>query len=557
MVASTGCYLGRRRTDKNRYVGGWEPMGVAVAFVYTGDGGASIPLDVVRVRIDPSVTSIPANSFYQCNKLTEVELCEGLVEIGAGSFKWCDHSITKINIPNSVKRINDWAFRNSLRTPISLHDGIESIGKWAFGGCIFPNFRIPPLITVIPEYMLYNCKAMFSIEFSENMTEINKGAFYSCFCLRNVAFPPNDVFGDEIFIDKYTDIISDLQQLFGSEAEIIRELQHRFDGLLIHSIVYYQSYHQGVLQILIAAINMRSGQRRTLRSKLDPTGNQRDCLGMTPLHILACSSVHDLEVYQLIVEKYPTNLITEDRWGALPLLYALWGAVPAEIIQFLLDSYQSLYPDHIFNWTMMVETMGRCDTPKESIENLLCVRQMHFHEQPIDWDHLLDEFVQPSDISFHGLPFQERMQFLIMCGVSERVDALAFKAWRDCITNMIHTADYKWRRDNSVILSEIREKLAYFDNEYPILKEATTVLELALWKIRMNEYIQEENMIQDKEEQACGLSIRRQSRITCGAGVIIRHVLPYLVTVGDEESDSYVESDSYAASDDESSVGSL
>jgi hypothetical protein len=53
--------------------------------------------------------------------------------------------------------------------------------------------------------------------------------------------------------------------------------------------------------------------------------------------------------------------------GALPLLYTFWGAAPAEIIQFLLNSYQSLYPDYVFNWTMMVEIMGRCDTPKTSI----------------------------------------------------------------------------------------------------------------------------------------------------------------------------------------------
>lgn len=49
-------------------------------------------------------------------------------------------------------------------------------------------------------------------------------------------------------------------------------------------------------------------------------------------------------------------------------------------------------------------------------------------------------------------------------------------------------------------------------------------------------------------------SIRRQCRITCGVDVVIRHVLPYLVTVSDEESDSDPESlDSNASSDDESS----
>ena len=256
-----------------------------------------------------------------------MELCEGLAEIGNSSFAWCDLSITKlINIPNSLRRIRDGAFACSLRTPIRLHDGVESIGTNAFGDCIFTNLRVPPLITEIPDAMLYNCKSIFSIELPYHLTEISNQALGGCYCLRNVvAFPPNAAFGDDIFIETLmgTTIISDLQQLFGSEAEIIWELKHRFDGLPIHKLVYYQSYNQGGMRNLIVAINMKSGQRQTLRSKLDPTGNHQDCLGMTPLHILTCSSVHDIELYHLIVEKYPTNLITVDRWGALPLL--TWG----------------------------------------------------------------------------------------------------------------------------------------------------------------------------------------------------------------------------------------
>jgi hypothetical protein len=166
----------------------------------------------------------------------------------------------------------------------------------------------PGLITVIPNNTLSNCKALFSLEISDNTREIKDGAFYDCFCLRNLAFPSNIVFGDDIFIEEDYDEMTDLQRLFGnSNVRIIRELQHRFDGLPLHSIVYYQSYNQGVLQNLIAAINLRSGQHRTLRSKLDPTGNQQDCLGMTPLHILTCSPRHNIEIYRVIVEKYPAN----------------------------------------------------------------------------------------------------------------------------------------------------------------------------------------------------------------------------------------------------------
>jgi hypothetical protein len=63
--------------------------------VYTGEGEASISHDVVRVRVDPSVTSIPEKAFFGRTKLAEVELCEGLVEIGERSFRCCEHSITK------------------------------------------------------------------------------------------------------------------------------------------------------------------------------------------------------------------------------------------------------------------------------------------------------------------------------------------------------------------------------------------------------------------------------------------------------------------------------
>jgi len=350
-----------------------------------------------------------------------------------------------------------------------------------------------------------------------------------------VAFPPNAVFDDNIFIDEDDNEMTDLQRLFGSEARIIWELMHRFDGLPIHGIVYYQSYNENVLQKLTHAINMRSGQRRALRSKLNPTGNQQDCIGMTPLHILACSSVHDLELYRVIVEKYPTNLITEDSWGALPLLYALWGAATNEIIHFLVESYESLYPDHIFNWTMMVETMGRCDTPKERIENLLRVKQMHFPDQPINWVYLLDKFAEPSNRNFNGAHFQERMQFLFWCGMSDCVEALAFKVWRDNIRHMIHTAHFLFWEDNSVILHGIQRRIAYFEDELPKLKEATSILELLLWKLRMNENIFQQKTIsyqkKIKVDESC---IRSQNRVACGADVVIGNVLPFLISIGDE-----------------------
>jgi hypothetical protein len=250
-------------------------------------------------------------------------------------------------------------------------------------------------------------------------------------------------------------------------------------------------------------------------------------------------------VYRVIIENYPANLITEDRWGATPLLYAFWGAAPDEIIQFLVDSYQLLYPGHQFNWTMMVKTIGKCDAPKECIERLLHVKQMHFPQQPIDWDHLLDVFVNPSTGFFHGIPLQERMQFLVMCGMTTHVEAVVFKIWRDCIISMILTANFACNGgDNRHILHRLRAKLAHFEDERDKLKHATTMLELALWKMRINDSSLIENATgHQKKIKTDEWSIRQQCRVACGADVVIGHTLPFLINTGEVEEEAGESSD--------------
>jgi hypothetical protein len=141
-----------------------------------------------------------------------------------------------------------------------------------------------------------------------------------------------------------------------------------------------------------------------------------------------------------------------------------------------------------------------------------------------------------------------------MCGMSDRVEALAFKGWSESILNRIHASDFKRAEDdrhNSVILHRIQAKIAHFEDELPRLKEITTILELALWKISLNENNYQEEMVQrQKKIKTDKSSIRRPCRIICGADVLIGHVLPYLITESDEESDS--DSESTSSSDDES-----
>ena len=155
---------------------------------------------------------------------------------------------------------------------------------------------------------------MFSVELPETLTQVVEeqntgGVFDNCRSLRNVAVPPHAVVGSNTFEN-----CKDLLQLFDEGTQIINALKLRFDNLPIHKMIYYHSYNN----LTSEQLNNAASQTMTLRG--NPTGNQQDCLGMTPLHILACSTVHHLELYQVLIEKYPEILITEDRWGTEPLI---------------------------------------------------------------------------------------------------------------------------------------------------------------------------------------------------------------------------------------------
>jgi hypothetical protein len=276
-----------------------------ILFVYTGvgEGASCSKRDVVRVRIDPSVVVVPEIYFeYNKRHVEQVELHDG------------------------VREISDYAFSSyyALKA-LHLFDGVESIGGYAFKCCMFTKFRCPPLITTISDGMFHSCQRLFSLEFPEDIIQVERYACWFCFSLRNAALAPNTNVGMMAFSD-----CLDLLQIFDTEEAISNALKRRFDGLPIHYWIYYLSYHH-----MITTEEFLNSIVTGENEELDPTGLQQDCLGMTPLHILACSTVHQLEIYIFMVEKYPENLIARDAWGATPLLYAVWGNSPSEIVQSL------------------------------------------------------------------------------------------------------------------------------------------------------------------------------------------------------------------------------
>jgi hypothetical protein len=459
-------------------------------FVYTGIGeGAVVPRDVARVRIDPSVLVIPERAFFQRCKLETIELHDGIREIGLMAF------------------INCRALRE-----VHLSDEVERIGVNAFAFCEFTKFRSPPLVTTIPNGMHCHCTCFFSLELPEIIIQVGQYACYNCQSLRNIALASNTMVGVNTF-----QLCRDLLHIFGSEEAIVNALRNRFDGLPIHCKMYYISYYPVVLEEIRNIFMSENGE-------LHPSGLQQDCLGMTPLHILACSTVQCLELYQFIVDNFPGNLIVEDTWGATPLLYAIWGDAPNKIVEFLVNRHQSLYPNHDFNWNDMLITLGRANASKCVIQNLIDVQQRLSPGYNINWDHILGVLAAETEYEMNPKTFC----FLTRCSIATRVNAIGVKHFRDAMVDDWMGDDHDFSREEW--RTETLTKLEYYESEYWRLKEITSLLELALWKLRMdNSTLEQGDVIGrgNKKMKFDQSDFRLQCRVNCGANHVVENVWPY------------------------------
>ena len=120
------------------------------------------------------------------------------------------------------------------------------------------------------------------------------------------------------------------------------------------------------------------------------------------------------------------------------------------------------------------------------------------------------------------------IQILVKVSISNYVDAIGLKLWRDDMAEMM-AEPIPRKQSKRVWLSNVKSKLSHYGSEYQLLKEATSMLELALWKTTLDELGKGENTMSNKKRKIDGLDIRSRCRISCSADIVIQHVLSYLV----------------------------
>mmetsp|Transcript_28919 Transcript_28919/g.61077 ORF Transcript_28919/g.61077 Transcript_28919/m.61077 type:complete len:551 (+) Transcript_28919:199-1851(+) len=542
-----------------------EEEDTSSAFLYTGEGGARVPGWVSHVRVSPTLSSIPEGAFQyrprlrivhlpeglvvigraaffdcesleriaipstivlvpegcfqHCGKLIEITLNYGVTEIGMHAFDGCT-SLSAIALPCTVERIGKSAFFNSVSN-LELPESIEEIGDYALSQCKFPSLRFPPLVTEISLGVLRSCKNIFTLELPLGVTRIQNYAFSSCHSLRNIAVPRNAELMEYVFQH-----CTDLEQLFGSHVEIEEELSCRFDGLPIHELCYFLSYYSSEEEAVA-----KLGETIMEAGMLNPTGDHHDRLGMTPLHIISCSTRPNLALHKVLIEAYPKALTITDKWNALPLLYAFWSKAPEEIIQYLIESHKTIFPDYKLNWEKMLETLSLGNAPLQTIQNLLDTHKTYFPQQPIQWEIILQKLAEPFRSWKEHYASIETFRYLVQCSVASRVAAIGLKQWREQIIGQIARIR-DGHRSRKADLANFIMTLGYYEGEFGKLKGATSMLELALWKARMvdgrggrlasSPSSLSKKMVEESE-------YRQRCRISCRADNVIENVLPFLL----------------------------
>lgn len=121
---------------------------------------------------------------------TEIVIPDGISAIGPSAFSFCE-KIISVSIPNSVIRIDDYAFYfcKNLKEVI-IPDSVAYIGACAFNSCErLRHIRLPDGITRIEKGTFCECHSLEDIDIPKYIQYIGKCAFMFCQKLKSVIIP--------------------------------------------------------------------------------------------------------------------------------------------------------------------------------------------------------------------------------------------------------------------------------------------------------------------------------------------------------------------------------
>lgn len=149
---------------------------------------AEVCEEIREINIPSSVKVIEEGAFSRPS-IVSVTLHEGLEFIQAEVF--ADSSIREIDIPDSVVEIGNNAFCccTKLRD-VKLSENLEEIRPYTFNRCIdLEEIIIPGSVEIIGNAAFSNCDNLKKVTLSRGLKEIQGDAFVGCNSLREITIP--------------------------------------------------------------------------------------------------------------------------------------------------------------------------------------------------------------------------------------------------------------------------------------------------------------------------------------------------------------------------------
>lgn len=149
-------------------------------------------------------TAIANLAFYNCSKITYINLGTGVTSIGQSAFRGTKHS-GSLTIPDTCTTIGDYAFQAVTGiTSLTIGSGCLSVGQLAFYGCTgitslslgsgiqtigasaFRNLSNAtgdislPSIQTIGNYAFHTASKITSVTYGSSLTQLGDGVFANC-----------------------------------------------------------------------------------------------------------------------------------------------------------------------------------------------------------------------------------------------------------------------------------------------------------------------------------------------------------------------------------------
>ena len=185
------------------------------------------------------------------------------------------------------------------------------------------------------------------------------------------------------------------------------------------------------------------------------------------------------------------------------------------------------------DWRAMLDALS--PAPQELIQNLLEFHQHFFPNHELNLQEVCEELVQPLKGWWRPIETfccSRSFRFFVKCSIAERLDAVGVRKWRMDVKDVVERLLTVNGDHFETHLDTIYSKLETCEHKYHRLKDAAFLLELVLWKSKIDEL------------DADTAELRGQCRINCGAAAVIPNVLPYLISYGEEEGNGNDEADS-------------